>query len=314
MREPGRSLVGRDVRACAPPRWFPTKGDSGGGCATRRGCGGRRVDGVGGKEDHPARRLVGVDVGPGVRATTAPGATTNAFPAASATSRPSTRRTCSPRSREKSARKSWACVPRRRVRSTAPPSVRRGSRGVRRTGKSTSGTARASEPEDDAIVAALRLLMPVAGMGSLVVTPRIVPRTGGHRDDHRRLTHYLPATSRHMPLAFYDTFTRLLGVRDAHWRLVAQAGIEPGATVLEIGTGTGPCSCSPERRPRCHGDRARPGPARTRHRRPEGAAGRRDAPDSTAGTPIGSPTPTGAWTGCCPRSCSPAPPARRPAA
>jgi protein-L-isoaspartate O-methyltransferase len=56
---------------------------------------------------------------------------------------------------------------------------------------------------------------------------------------------YLPATSRHMPLAFYDAFTRLLGVRDAHWRLVAQAGIEPGATVLEIGTGTGPCPCSP---------------------------------------------------------------------
>ena len=50
---------------------------------------------------------------------------------------------------------------------------------------------------------------------------------------------YLPAMSRHMPLAFYDAFTRLLGVRDAHWRLVAQAGIEPGATVLEIGTGTG---------------------------------------------------------------------------
>ena len=50
---------------------------------------------------------------------------------------------------------------------------------------------------------------------------------------------YLPAMSRHMPLAFYDAFTRLLGARDAHWRLVAQAGIEPGATVLEIGTGTG---------------------------------------------------------------------------
>ena len=50
---------------------------------------------------------------------------------------------------------------------------------------------------------------------------------------------YLPAMSRHMPLAFYDAFTRLLGARDAHWRLIAQAGIEPGATVLEIGTGTG---------------------------------------------------------------------------
>jgi len=50
---------------------------------------------------------------------------------------------------------------------------------------------------------------------------------------------YLPAMSRHMPLGFYDAFTRLLGARDAHWRLVAQAGIEPGSTVLEIGCGTG---------------------------------------------------------------------------
>ena len=50
---------------------------------------------------------------------------------------------------------------------------------------------------------------------------------------------YLPATSRHLPATFYDTFNRLLGARDAHWRLVAQAGIEPGQTVLEIGCGTG---------------------------------------------------------------------------
>jgi SAM-dependent methyltransferase len=50
---------------------------------------------------------------------------------------------------------------------------------------------------------------------------------------------YLPATSRHLPPAFYDVFSRLLGARDAHWRLVAQAGIEPGQTVLEIGCGTG---------------------------------------------------------------------------
>jgi ubiquinone/menaquinone biosynthesis C-methylase UbiE len=42
-----------------------------------------------------------------------------------------------------------------------------------------------------------------------------------------------------MPVGFYDAFTRLLGARDAHWRLVAQAGIEPGSTVLEIGCGTG---------------------------------------------------------------------------
>jgi ubiquinone/menaquinone biosynthesis C-methylase UbiE len=45
--------------------------------------------------------------------------------------------------------------------------------------------------------------------------------------------------SRHLPLGFYDAFTRLLGARDAQWRLVAQAGIEPGSTVLEIGCGTG---------------------------------------------------------------------------
>jgi len=50
---------------------------------------------------------------------------------------------------------------------------------------------------------------------------------------------YLPAMGRTALLPLYDPFTRLLGVRDAHWRLVAQAGIEPGATVLEIGCGTG---------------------------------------------------------------------------
>ena len=50
---------------------------------------------------------------------------------------------------------------------------------------------------------------------------------------------YLPAMGRATLLPLYDPFTRLLGVRDAHWRLVAQAGIEPGATVLEIGCGTG---------------------------------------------------------------------------
>jgi SAM-dependent methyltransferase len=50
---------------------------------------------------------------------------------------------------------------------------------------------------------------------------------------------YLPAMGRTALLPLYDPMTRLLGVRDAHWRLVAQAGIEPGATVLEIGCGTG---------------------------------------------------------------------------
>ena len=50
---------------------------------------------------------------------------------------------------------------------------------------------------------------------------------------------YLPAMGRAALLPLYDPFTRLLGVRDVHWRLIAQAGIEPGSTVLEIGCGTG---------------------------------------------------------------------------
>ena len=50
---------------------------------------------------------------------------------------------------------------------------------------------------------------------------------------------YLPAMGRTVLLPLYDPLTRLLGVRDAHWRLVAQAGIEPGSRVLEIGCGTG---------------------------------------------------------------------------
>ena len=40
-------------------------------------------------------------------------------------------------------------------------------------------------------------------------------------------------------LPLYDAFSRLIGARDVGWQLVAQAGIEPGATVLEIGCGTG---------------------------------------------------------------------------
>ena len=41
------------------------------------------------------------------------------------------------------------------------------------------------------------------------------------------------------PAATYDVFTRVLGARAIHWQLVAQAGVAPGQTVLELGTGTG---------------------------------------------------------------------------
>ncbi len=50
---------------------------------------------------------------------------------------------------------------------------------------------------------------------------------------------YLPAMGRASLLPLYDPVARLLGARDAQWRLVAQAGIAPGHTVLEIGAGTG---------------------------------------------------------------------------
>jgi SAM-dependent methyltransferase len=56
--------------------------------------------------------------------------------------------------------------------------------------------------------------------------------TGDDRD-------YLPGTSRPGLLPLYDAFSRLMGARDVGWELVAQAGIEPDATVLEIGCGTG---------------------------------------------------------------------------
>jgi ubiquinone/menaquinone biosynthesis C-methylase UbiE len=50
--------------------------------------------------------------------------------------------------------------------------------------------------------------------------------------------HYLPAMG-HGPLSLYDPFTRLLRISRAHRRLLAQARIEPGMRVLEIGCGTG---------------------------------------------------------------------------
>jgi SAM-dependent methyltransferase len=50
---------------------------------------------------------------------------------------------------------------------------------------------------------------------------------------------YLPAMMNPSFLPLYDRFGRLAGVGDSYWQLVAQAAIEPGATVLEIGCGTG---------------------------------------------------------------------------
>lgn len=40
-------------------------------------------------------------------------------------------------------------------------------------------------------------------------------------------------------LPFYDLFGRAAGIDSAYWQLVAQAGITPGARVLEIGCGSG---------------------------------------------------------------------------
>ncbi|GAA4684355.1 hypothetical protein GCM10023215_18930 [Pseudonocardia yuanmonensis] len=50
---------------------------------------------------------------------------------------------------------------------------------------------------------------------------------------------YLPAMINPRFLPFYDRFGKIAGVGDSYWQLVAQAAIEPGATVLEIGCGTG---------------------------------------------------------------------------
>lgn len=58
-------------------------------------------------------------------------------------------------------------------------------------------------------------------------------------DDAPRSRPYLSAMGNPRLLPLYDAFTRLVGVRSAQWRLVAQAGIAPGHTVLEIGAGTG---------------------------------------------------------------------------
>jgi ubiquinone/menaquinone biosynthesis C-methylase UbiE len=51
--------------------------------------------------------------------------------------------------------------------------------------------------------------------------------------------HFLPAMGAHGPLALYDPFTRLLGARRLHERLIDQARIRPDDRVLDVGCGTG---------------------------------------------------------------------------
>src|SRR5688500_6044712 len=50
---------------------------------------------------------------------------------------------------------------------------------------------------------------------------------------------FLPGMSRTWLLPLYDPLTRLLGIRTVHRRLLDQARVRPGQTVLEIGCGTG---------------------------------------------------------------------------
>lgn len=52
-------------------------------------------------------------------------------------------------------------------------------------------------------------------------------------------TDYLPALVNPRLLPGYDAFATIMGTNGMYWRLVAQAGIQPGSTVLEIGCGTG---------------------------------------------------------------------------
>jgi SAM-dependent methyltransferase len=66
-----------------------------------------------------------------------------------------------------------------------------------------------------------------------------VPHSTGPHSTTSEDRPYLPAMGNPRLLPFYDVFARLVGARSIQWQLVAQAGIAPGQTVLEIGAGTG---------------------------------------------------------------------------
>lgn len=51
--------------------------------------------------------------------------------------------------------------------------------------------------------------------------------------------HFLPAMGQHGPLAMYDPFTRLIGARRLHERLIDQARLRASDRILDIGCGTG---------------------------------------------------------------------------
>jgi SAM-dependent methyltransferase len=50
---------------------------------------------------------------------------------------------------------------------------------------------------------------------------------------------FLPAMGTPGLTAFYDRFGRIAGMGEHYWRLVAQAAVPPGGTVLDVGSGTG---------------------------------------------------------------------------
>lgn len=49
----------------------------------------------------------------------------------------------------------------------------------------------------------------------------------------------LPRTTQVVNPRIFDWLSMAAGVGDAHWQLIAQAAVPPGATVLDIGVGTG---------------------------------------------------------------------------